>query len=95
MIAFCFYTLVFLSLLPEIYLGEFFMRIMRYANSMLIKLFNFSKKYFFAIFALSVIFTLSSVWWTSNMHHYQDTKANIQLGFPLNFYSQDHSQEDI
>lgn len=71
------------------------MRIMRYANSMLIKLFNFSKKYFFAIFALSVIFTLSSVWWTSDMHHYQDTKANIQLGFPLNFYSQDHSQEDI
>lgn len=62
---------------------------------MLIKLFNFLGKYFFAIFALSVIFVLSSILWTSDVHYYQDTKANIQLGFPLNFYSQDHSQEDI
>jgi len=62
---------------------------------MLIKLFSFSKKYFLPILILSVIFALSSLLWTSDVHHYQDHGAHIKLGFPLDFYSQDHSQEDL
>lgn len=61
----------------------------------MINFLSFSKKYFFAIFTLSVIFVLSSIFWTTDIPYSQEDMAHIQLGFPLDFYLQDSSQNDI
>ena len=62
---------------------------------MINKLFSFSKKYFFPILALSIIFVLPSIWWTTDTPYSQEDMAHIRLGFPLNFISQNHSQNDF
>lgn len=62
---------------------------MGYTDSMLVKLFNFSKKYFFAIFTLSVIFVGTSQIWAGKMVYRDEDLRDVQSGFPFGYHSID------
>lgn len=48
----------------------------------------------FAVLLLSVIFTFSSLFWTNDTVHNHGDLSSIELGWPISFVVQDHSQLD-
>lgn len=55
-------------------------------NHVAVKFLNFSKKYFFGILTLSVLFVMSSVFWTSDTVYPLKGERQARLGFPINFF---------
>ncbi len=53
---------------------------------------KFLKERFLAVLFLSVIFTFSSLFWTSDVVYKQEDLRSIELGWPVNFAIQNHSQ---
>lgn|GEM_PF-3524993 len=49
---------------------------------------RFLKERFLAVFFLSIIFTLSSLFWTSDTVYNQEDLSSVELGWPANFISQ-------
>ncbi|MDO8604756.1 MAG: hypothetical protein Q7K40_05195 [bacterium] len=58
---------------------------------MIIKFFSFSKKYFFPILVLSVIFVYSSIFWTTDTIYQLEEKYLVDVGVPFAFYSINYS----
>lgn len=55
---------------------------------------EFFKEKGFAILLLSIIFTFGSLFWTSDVVYDHGDLSNIELGWPISFAVQDHSQLD-
>ncbi|KKS46227.1 MAG: hypothetical protein UY07_C0014G0012 [Parcubacteria group bacterium GW2011_GWA1_47_8] len=62
---------------------------MMYNNNMVIKFFSFSKKYFFSILLLNLVFVMSSVLWTGEMVYHDEDLRDVRAGFPLGYSSRD------
>ncbi|MDO8604752.1 MAG: hypothetical protein Q7K40_05175 [bacterium] len=56
---------------------------------MLIKLFSFSKKYFFSILTLSIIFVGTSQIWAGEMVYKDEDLRDVRSGLPLGYHSID------
>lgn len=59
------------------------------------KYISFTKKFFFSLLLLSFLFSLSSIFWTTDAPSTQKDMLHIKLGFPLSFISQDQSKGDL
>ena len=55
---------------------------------------KFLKEKGVAILLLSVIFTFGTLLWTSDIVNNQNDLSSVNLGWPINFVSQNHSQKD-
>lgn len=62
--------------------------------NMLTKYFNFAKANIAPILLLSIIFSLSSIFWTTDTVYSLEEKQHVTIGFPLRFILLDYSQQD-
>lgn len=63
---------------------------MKYNKIMIIKFFSFSKRYFFAILALSLVFVGFSLVWTREEPFLPDSPGDVRSGYPFGYISTDY-----
>ena len=59
------------------------------------KYIQFSTSFFSFFLFISMLFSVSSIFWTTDTIYSVEEKKDVRLGFPVDFIGFDHSREDI